>query len=136
MSPSAQAKELDESTVAVDPAKQEGEDEEMIQGDPSWATEKIPKAWDDSEDSDEEEEEEEPRPSCVLLNALHVQDIFELPKLNSKYLEQPRFRTAKLPPQINLRNLNIQQIKYATVSDIILYAKSGVGNGVIHVAEQ
>jgi dual specificity MAP kinase phosphatase len=136
MSPTAQAKELDES--AVDPAKHEheDEDEDMIQGDPTWATEKIPKAWDDSEDSDEEEDEEEPRPSCVLLNALHVQDIFELPKLNSKYLEQPRFRTAKLPPQINLRNLNIQQIKYATVSDIILYAKSGVGNGVIHVAEQ
>lgn len=85
----------------------------------------------DSDSDSDDESEEEARPSCILLNALHVQDIFELPKNGIAC-----FRPAKLPQQINLRNLNIQQIKYATISDVVLYTKHGVGNGVLDVAEQ
>lgn len=116
-------------------AKEHHDDDEgdMILGDPSWRTENLPHAWDSKES---EEEEEDHKPSCILLNALHVQDIFELPKYGSKPFDHPKFKPVRLPQQINLRNLNIQQIKYATISDIILYAKHGVGHGVLHVAEQ
>ncbi|KAK4688792.1 hypothetical protein P7C73_g1321, partial [Tremellales sp. Uapishka_1] len=91
-------------------------------------------------DSEDEAEEEDERPSSILLNALHVQDIFDLPKFDQAAKNQepnriPRFKNARLPNQINLRNLHIQQIKYATVSDIILYAKGGVGNGVLEIAQ-
>jgi dual specificity MAP kinase phosphatase len=92
---------------------------------------------DSGESSAEQESMEEPRPSCILLNALHVQDVFDLPRPGARV--DPRrpasFRAAKLPAQINLRNLHIQQIKYATISDIILYAKAGVGEGVLETAE-
>ena len=88
--------------------------------------------------------------SCYLLNTLHVEEIFELPicegssssrKKRSKgedvpAVRGPRFRKPKLPAAINLRNLNIQQIKYSTISDIILYHKKGINDGVLSVAEQ
>lgn len=79
--------------------------------------------------------EEDQGPSCILLNALHVQDVFDLPGTGRRYIGEPRFRPARLPAQINLRNLNIQQIKYSTISDIILYAKDGVSDGLLKVAE-
>lgn len=78
--------------------------------------------------------DDDPRQSCVLLNALFAQDIFELPRHGVN--EKARFRPAKLPAQINLRNLNIQQIKYATISDLVIYAKHGLGEGVLRIAEQ
>lgn len=84
-------------------------------------------------------EDETSKPSCLLLNALHVQDIFDMPAfstgVNPQDRVQARFKPARLPHQINLRNLNIQQIKYSTISDIILYARNGLGNGVLQVAE-
>jgi dual specificity MAP kinase phosphatase len=86
---------------------------------------------------------EDSRPSCILLNSLHLSDVLELPPpitmtKNSpgSVPNLPRFRQAKLPQQINLRNLNIQQIKYATISDLVIYAKGGVGAGVLEMAEQ
>lgn len=82
----------------------------------------------DSSSESSTDDTDEPRPSCILLNALHVTDIFDL--------EGPRFRSAKLPQQINLRNLNIQQIKYATISDVVIYGKNGVGKGVLEIAEK
>ena len=82
-------------------------------------------------DSMSVESEEETGPSCILLNSLHVHEVFDIPKKG-----QARFRTARLPQQINLRNLNIQQIKYATISDLVLYTKNGVGSGVLDLAEQ
>ena len=88
----------------------------------------------DSSESSSEESEEDPRQSCVLLNALFAQDVVELTKHNSP--GRARFRQARLPQQINLRNLNVQQIKYATISDVILYAKNGLGEGVLKIAEQ
>lgn len=95
-----------------------------------------------SDSSSSSDDSEEPRPSCILLNALHVSDIFELPSFtrpppSTEEVEvgSARFRPAKLPQQINLRNLNIQQIKYASISDIVIYAKYGVGQGVLEVAE-
>lgn len=96
----------------------------------------IPELTSDSSESLDDESEQ--GPSCILLNALHVQDIFDLPGTGGsgrRYAGQPRFRPAKLPAQINLRNLNIQQIKYSTISDIILYAKDGVTDGLLRVAE-
>lgn len=87
----------------------------------------------DSESDSDDDSEDEARPSCIIVNALHVQDIFDLPK---KGLGTARFRSPKLPQQINLRNLNIQQVKYAAISDVVLYAKNGVGGGVLEVAEQ
>lgn len=90
-----------------------------------------------SSDESAEDDDDEHRPTSLLLNALHVQDIFDLPTLGERTPDgTPRFRPARLPNQINLRNLNIQQIKYATISDIVLYAKHGVGNGVLAVAEE
>lgn len=85
----------------------------------------------DSDSDSVEESEDEARPSCILLNALHVHDVFDVPKKGPA-----RFRQPKLPQQINLRNLNIQQIKYTTISDVILYSKYGVGNGVLEIAGQ
>jgi dual specificity MAP kinase phosphatase len=66
----------------------------------------------------------EEKPSCLLMNALHLHDVFRLPSTHTKSQEpvRPGFRDVKLPQQINLRNLNIQQIKYAMISDIIIYA--------------
>lgn len=75
-------------------------------------------------------------PSCILFNALHVHDIFDLSSTGDGTDKRPSFRAARLPDQINLRNLNIQQIKYATVSDIVLYSKTGLTQGLLHVAEQ
>ena len=93
----------------------------------------------DSSSCGDDDDDEDQRPTCILLNALHVQDVFDLPKYNPRAhpstRPKPRFRPARLPHQINLRNLNIQQIKYATISDIVLYAKNGVGHGVLHTAE-
>lgn len=88
-------------------------------------------------DSDDMSMEDDDRPSCILLNALHVQDIFTLPQATQhrEIKARPAFREAKLPQQINLRNLHIQQIKYATISDVIIYCKGGVGDGVLDVAE-
>ncbi|ODO06333.1 hypothetical protein L198_01565 [Cryptococcus wingfieldii CBS 7118] len=78
----------------------------------------------------------EDRPSCILFNALHVHDVFELRRHHDHPNKKPRFRPARLPEQINLRNLNIQQIKYSSVSDIVLYCKSGLGPGVLQTAEE
>lgn len=80
------------------------------------------------------ESEEDVRPSCVLLNALHVQDVFDIPKFGTA--GKPKFRHARLPQQINLRNLNVQQIKYATISDVVLYGKNGATMGVLDTAEK
>lgn len=80
------------------------------------------------------ESDEDIRPSCVLLNALHVQDVFEIPKYGAP--GAPRFRQARLPQTINLRNLHVQQIKYATISDVILYGKDGATMGVLDTAEK
>ena len=88
----------------------------------------------EEEQEEEEAEEEDAGPSCLLLNALHAQNIFDLPKPGS--FTSARFRPVRLPNQINLRNLNIQQIKYSTISDIVLYAEGGVGNGVLAIAEK
>jgi len=94
-------------------------------------SESLPELTSDSSESLEEEQ----APSCILLNALHVQDIFDLPGTSRRYIGEPRFRPPRLPSAINLRNLNIQQIKYPSISDIILYAKGGVSDGLLKVAE-
>jgi dual specificity MAP kinase phosphatase len=94
-------------------------------------SESLPELTSDSSESLEEEQ----APNCILLNALHVQDIFDLPGTSRHYIGEPRFRPARLPGAINLRNLNIQQIKYPSISDIILYAKGGVSDGLLRVAE-
>ncbi|KLT41067.1 hypothetical protein CC85DRAFT_248296 [Cutaneotrichosporon oleaginosum] len=107
---------------------------------------------DDDSDSDSDESyisDDDPGPNCILMNAVHAQDVFELPQypppgrrpsfgraaLNADGRPWGRFRAPRLPNQINLRNLNIQQIKYATISDIIVYTRNGVGPGVLEVAE-
>lgn len=81
---------------------------------------------------------EEMGPSCLFANALHAQDIFQFPPFSTApYVSkgEAQFRRPRLPHHINLRNLNIQQIKYSTISDIILYAKGGAGSGVLQIAE-
>ncbi|WWC69001.1 uncharacterized protein I206_102937 [Kwoniella pini CBS 10737] len=106
------------------------------------AEESDSSSTDSSEGFFEEDDEEDTGPTCILFNALHVTDCFDLPKWphhaqhkrNSS--KTAKFRNARLPHTINLRNLNIQQIKYSTVSDIVLYSKNGVGNGILEVAEQ
>ncbi|BEI80203.1 hypothetical protein CcaverHIS002_0107320 [Cutaneotrichosporon cavernicola] len=111
----------------------------------------VPDHGSDS-DSDSDESyisDDDPGPSCILMNAVHAQDVFELPQypppgrrpsfgraaLNAEGRPWGRFRAPRLPNQINLRNLNIQQIKYATISDIIVYTRNGVGPGILEVAE-
>jgi dual specificity MAP kinase phosphatase len=84
------------------------------------------------------------------MNAVHAQDVFELPMLplpgrrpsfarttGKGGIDRPlgRFRPSRLPNQINLRNLHIQQIKYATISDIVLYTRNGVSPGTLEIAE-
>jgi dual specificity MAP kinase phosphatase len=86
-------------------------------------------------ETDAGEDEMDAVPKCLLMNALHILDIFDLPGMGSRIVKSPRFRPARLPNQINLRNLNIQQIKYTTISDVVLYAKAGVVDGVLRVAE-
>ncbi|WWC87495.1 uncharacterized protein L201_002385 [Kwoniella dendrophila CBS 6074] len=98
----------------------------------------------DALSSSEDDLEDDQGPTCILFNALHVTDCFDLPKhvqnRSKEYKklkgQHAKFRNARLPHQINLRNLNIQQIKYSTVSDIVLYSKNGVGPGILEVAEQ
>lgn len=119
---------------------------------PASPTSAMPDAVPDTSsdtDSDSFMSEEDTGPSCILMNAMHAQDIFELPMLplpgrRPSYGRTPgyaterpraRFRPARLPNQINLRNLHIQQIKYATISDIVVYAKNGVSPGILEVAE-
>lgn len=109
----------------------------------------MPEHSDTDSDSDESYiSDDDPGPNCILMNAVHAQDVFELPmypppgrRLSYRSTTGPngrpygRFRSPRLPNQINLRNLNIQQVKYATVSDIIVYTRNGVGPGVLEVAE-
>jgi len=94
-------------------------------------TESLPELTSDSSESLDDDQ----APNCILMNALHVQDIFDLPGTSRHYIGEPRFRPPRLPGAINLRNLNIQQIKYPSISDIILYAKGGVSDGLLKVAE-
>lgn len=103
----------------------------------------------DSDSDDSYISDDDPGPSCILMNAVHAQDVFELPMYpppgrrpsygraanGSDGRPYGRFRVPRLPNQINLRNLNIQQVKYATISDIVVYTRNGVGPGVLEVAE-
>nr|XP_018264408.1 uncharacterized protein I303_02574 [Kwoniella dejecticola CBS 10117]OBR86566.1 hypothetical protein I303_02574 [Kwoniella dejecticola CBS 10117] len=95
-----------------------------------------------SEGFSDEDDDEDSGPTCILFNALHVTDCFDLPKFprhaqhKKNSAKRAKFRNARLPHTINLRNLNIQQIKYSTVSDIVLYSKNGVSTGILEVAEQ
>lgn len=90
----------------------------------------------DDDGDDSEDDWERNGPKCLLLNALHVRDVFDIPGIGKRQSPSaPQFRAARLPNQINLRNLNIQQIKYATISDVVLYTKYGVGDGVLQIAE-
>jgi dual specificity MAP kinase phosphatase len=90
--------------------------------------------WSDNEADDDGQE----RAACVLQNSSYCLEIFWIPELISDLpTNDPTiFRQIRLPNQINLRNLNIQPIKYATLSDIVLYAKGGISAGVVRVAEQ
>jgi dual specificity MAP kinase phosphatase len=128
------------SPAAADDQESKGAKDEhktwvpLFGGPPVYAdddSESLPELTSDSSESLDEEQ----APNCILLNALHVQDIFDLPGTSRHYIGEPRFRPPRLPGAINLRNLNIQQIKYPSISDIILYAKGGVSDGLLKVAE-
>jgi hypothetical protein len=63
--------------------------------------------------------------SCMLVNALRAETLLDLDKELSNG-EQARFLPPDLGGQISLRNLMIQEIKYATISDLVIYAPQGL----------
>ena len=76
-------------------------------------------------------------PNSLLLNALFVDEIFEgiTNEEVDGQIPPPRFCASNLPRNINLRNLNIQPVKYATISDVVLYARKGCTDSVLALAE-
>ncbi|ORX36396.1 hypothetical protein BD324DRAFT_651636 [Kockovaella imperatae] len=76
-------------------------------------------------------------PNSLLLNSLFVDEIFEgIGETSNGELLPPRFCSPNLPRNINLRNLNIQPIKYATISDLVLYARNGCSEALLNLAER
>ena len=63
--------------------------------------------------------------SCMLVNALRAETLLDLDKELSNG-EQAKFLPPDLGGQISLRNLMIQEVKYATISDLVIYAPQGL----------
>ena len=63
--------------------------------------------------------------SCMLVNALRAETLLDLDK-DLGNGEQAKFLPPDLGGQISLRNLMIQEIKYATISDLVIYAPQGL----------
>lgn len=42
----------------------------------------------------------------------------------------------KLSPTVNLRGFNLQAVKYASISDIVIYGKNGVDENVVDLARR
>ena len=85
-------------------------------------------------DDEESEEEWANGANSILLNTISVEEVFG--GIDPKSNETTNFLYPRLPRNINLRNLNIQPIKYTTISDIVLYAKKGTSDALLTVAEQ
>ena len=84
----------------------------------------------------DEPDDGETRAECLLQNASYCMELFDMPEFTKEPPTEPSFfRKIRLPKQINLRNLNIQPIKYATISDLVVYAKGGISAGVVQAAE-
>jgi hypothetical protein len=63
--------------------------------------------------------------NCTLINSLRAELILNLEEAEEKK-EACTFLPPDLGGQISLRNLMIQEIKYATISDLIIYAPKGL----------
>jgi hypothetical protein len=63
--------------------------------------------------------------SCMLVNALRAETLLDLGRTHSGDGEA-RFLPPDLGGQISLRNLMIQETKYATISDLVIYAPQGL----------
>ena len=85
-------------------------------------------------DDEESEEDWANNVNSILLNTISVEEVFG--GIDPKSNETTNFLYPRLPRNINLRNLNIQPIKYTTISDIVLYAKKGTSDALLTVAEQ
>jgi dual specificity MAP kinase phosphatase len=90
----------------------------------------------ESEDDVGEYADDGPRASHLIQNSSYWEELFDFPPLTREVPTAPTyFRKIRLPNQINLRNLSIQPIKYATISDLVMYAKDGISAGVVQAAE-
>ena len=72
--------------------------------------------------------------SCMLVNALRAETLLDLHSEEGT----GRFLPPDLGGQISLRNLMIQEIKYATISDLVIYAPQGLrkdANGNVPLLE-
>ncbi|GAA99812.1 hypothetical protein E5Q_06515 [Mixia osmundae IAM 14324] len=65
----------------------------------------------------------EPRPA-LLVSSLFPEELL----INESDWQTSVFAKPQLPPTVNLRNFKIQAIKYATVSDIVVYSERGALN--------
>lgn len=63
--------------------------------------------------------------SCMLVNALRAETLIDLGHTHAGDGET-RFLPPDLGGQVSLRNLMIQENKYATISDLIIYAPQGL----------
>lgn len=60
------------------------------------------------------------QPNCRLVNSSSLDDLLDVldPGTHDMSFE---FKRPKLSPEVSLRNLNVQEVKYTTISDIVLY---------------
>lgn len=77
--------------------------------------------------------------SCMLLNALKAEAILDLTTGEAQKEDgHASFMSPDIGLQISLRNLKIQTVKYATISDLIIYAPHGLqrdSRGKSHLLE-
>ncbi|PLW07911.1 hypothetical protein PCASD_25457 [Puccinia coronata f. sp. avenae] len=74
----------------------------------------------------------EPRAS-LLRSSLLPQDILERCPHSGQYIES--FACPRLPPTVNLRLFRQQPLRYATISDIVVYSEVGMSDDTIALAQ-
>lgn len=65
---------------------------------------------------------------CMLVNAIKTEDILELDLGTA----MGQFKKPDLGGEVSLRNLRIQEVKYGTISDLLLYSEEGISDEDVH----
>lgn len=65
---------------------------------------------------------------CMLVNAIKTEDVLDL-DLGAATGE---FKKPDLGGEVSLRNLRIQEVKYGTISDLLLYSEDGLSDENAH----
>lgn len=65
---------------------------------------------------------------CMLVNAIKTEDILDLDLGTA----MGQFKKPDLGGEVSLRNLRIQEVKYGTISDLLLYSEEGLSDENVH----